>query len=177
MESQPTHLRSLAQIDLFIELTKHADPISETTLVRSALTNVDNTGLFHGDIRDWIKLKPEDQTKKAFKMAFWRADKERRLRTPTATEAGYHHAVAAITTPIRTSTHIDLKVAPSFYCWSDGLGRNSTHTSATCSNPHPGHCTTATLANRLAGCPNIQNMRSERTVWKLPEPATPAVPC
>jgi hypothetical protein len=47
----------LAQINLCFEFAKHADPISETTLVRSAQANVDNTGLFHDDIRDWHKLK------------------------------------------------------------------------------------------------------------------------
>jgi hypothetical protein len=51
-----------AQIDRCIEFSKHADPISEITLARSAKINVDNTGLFHDDIRDWNKLKPSDQT-------------------------------------------------------------------------------------------------------------------
>jgi hypothetical protein len=157
-----------AQIDLCIEFAKHADPISETTLVRSVHTNVDNTGLFHDDIRDWDKLKPDEQTMKAFKTAFRHADKVRRLRTPSATAAGYHHAAAAIIAPAGARAPVDLTIAPSFYCWSHGLSRNSTHTSATCAKPHPGHCKTATLANRQGGCPNIQNMRSERTVWKPP---------
>jgi hypothetical protein len=165
-----------AQIDLCVDFAKHADPIGDTTLVRSVQTNVENTGLFHDDIRDWDKLPAAEQTLKAFKTTFKKADKKRRLRQPTATTAGYHQAAAATTAPPGKRPPANPLVAPSFYCWSHGLSRNATHTSATCANPYPGHCKTATLANRQGGCPNIQNMRNERTVWKRPEPATPSAP-
>jgi hypothetical protein len=158
-----------AQIDGWIEFAKHVNPISSATLLRSAHTNIKNTGLFDADIRDWNKLEPAAQAMKAFKTAFLRANKYRRLKTPSTTAAGYHHAVAVITTPVVTRRSIDLSVAPSFYCWIQGKGRNHTHTSVTCSNLHTGHCKAATLANRLGGCPNIQNMKRERTTWKGPE--------
>jgi hypothetical protein len=72
--SQPMEDR-FAHIDSCIEFAKHIDPISETTLVRSALTKVENNGLFHDEIRDWNKLKPENRTMKAFKAnerTFWK---------------------------------------------------------------------------------------------------------
>jgi hypothetical protein len=38
------------------------------------------------------------------------------------------------------------------YCWSHGLGRNSQHTSPTCTYPKEGHQTDATLDNMMEGC-------------------------
>jgi len=47
-----------------------------------------------------------------------------------------------------------------FYCWTHGLGFNSTHTNATCSNPTKGHCTTTTIKNMQSGNNTIMSNQS-----------------
>jgi hypothetical protein len=57
-----------AYIRFCVEYSKITSLISENTLVRSALTNIQNTELFNDDVCDWDKLDPAAQTMKAFKL-------------------------------------------------------------------------------------------------------------
>jgi hypothetical protein len=87
--------------DVCIEFAKHVDPISTTTLLRSDHTNKKSTGLFDA-------VDPAAHNMTAFKTAFLRADKDRRLNTPSTRAARYHHAAVVITPPVVTRTSIDL---------------------------------------------------------------------
>jgi hypothetical protein len=144
------------------------DPITNKTAVRSVLKNVEATGLFADACRDWRKRDDTDQTLAAFKIAFSAADLERKRQT-TSAAAGYHGANAArAVTPAPATSAPARPVAspapatPSYrsantprnfhYCWSHGLGRNSQHTSPTCTYPKEGHQTDATLDNMMEGC-------------------------
>lgn len=159
-----------------IEFAKLTDPISDASAVRAVLSNLENTGLFLDDLRDWDKLAPALQLLDTLESTFLRADQNRRSRTVTTSAAGYHHAAAVIPAAPTTRPPIDRHATPSFYCWSHGLGRNPAHTSTTCSNQCPGHRTEATLNNMLGGCNNIHRRQGEPTVWKSKTQANPAAP-
>jgi hypothetical protein len=63
-----------AQIRLCVQFSKITDPISNSTAVWSALTNLKNTGIFHEDFRDWDKLAPATRTMDVIETAFLRAN-------------------------------------------------------------------------------------------------------
>jgi hypothetical protein len=144
------------------------DPITNKTVVRAALKNIEATGLFTDACRDWRKKSEATQTLTAFKTDFSAADKER-LRQTTSASAGYHGANAVRAVPRAAAPSVP-SPAPSssssstpnyrpastprnfHYCWSHGLGRNSRHTSRTCAHPKEGHEQEATLDNLMGGC-------------------------
>lgn len=172
--------------DLFSQLriaqifAEDEEPIPDSFAIRSALTNLANTGLYTDAIRDWRKLPAADQTLDRFETDFAFAYDERKQHA-TTTNAGYHHAAAvtstkAPTAPTPPRSPVAPTATPSFYCWSHGLGRNPVHTSATCTNPCPGHRLDATLDNMLGGCPMVQTRRGEKTIWQRPARPAPAAP-
>jgi hypothetical protein len=91
---------------------------------------------------------------------FTRADKERN-RHLTTKQTGFANKTVE-NTPVRELNTMS-------YCWSHGLSHNTTHTSATCSFPQPGHQKEATVANMMGGCCIIKRQKGERAVYRRPE--------
>jgi hypothetical protein len=67
----------------------------------------------------------------------------------------------ATPTSVAVSTvHIgDVKM---YYCWTHGLGKSASHTSAGCANPAEGHNTNATIRNMMGGNDRIYLSRATR---------------
>ena len=150
------------------------DPISNNTLMRAALKNLEASGVFIDALRDWRKRAPNTQTYDQLKMDFNAADKERR-RQVTVREAGYANAAVqkhkqSPAPPADEQENVDpsTKAKQLYYCWSHGLGFNKTHTSATCSNKSTGHRTKATIYNMMGGCNEVHHRYGERKVFGVP---------
>jgi hypothetical protein len=78
------------------------DSITNKMAVRSALKNVEATGLFTDACRDWRKKAKAEQTLAAFKLDCNAADTERKCQEIISDTAGYHGANAVravVTTP------------------------------------------------------------------------------
>ena len=143
------------------------DPISDNTLVRSAIANLEASGVFMDALKDWRKRTVLTQTLANLKTDFNSADKERR-RLTTSREAGYANA-AVVSDDESTTSNKENTGNGLYYCWSHGLGINKNHTSTTCSNKQPGHQTKATVFNMMGGCNRIHRRYQEKTVYKAPQ--------
>jgi hypothetical protein len=155
------------------------DPISEATALRSALDNVENSGVFGEAIRDFRKQAEADKTYANFLTDFNRADAERR-RILTTKSAGYHSASTAVTTNPKTPTAGDsaafahsnnkpASISGIFYCWTHGVGFNKDHTSTTCNAPQSGHRSEATIVNMMGGNNFVRRQRGEKQVYIIPQ--------
>ncbi|CAB9516435.1 expressed unknown protein [Seminavis robusta] len=149
------------------------DIISEKTAVRSAMTNLENSGAFPRDMKEW-RLKPEaDHTWNNFKIHFTAANKER-LRTITTKEAGFHDQANKANQPqkdnpyiVRDSNGKEIMA----YCFSHGLQWDLTHTSMTCRNRHKDHNEEATVSNMCGGLNRIKRQPGEVAIFKY-QPST-----
>jgi hypothetical protein len=145
------------------------DPISEAMAVRSAVQNLENSGVFIDAIKDWRKRPEAEHTFALLKEHFNTADRER-LRLLTSSSAGYlAQALAATEIVADPAPPKPRKPMTLHYCWSHGLGPNPTHTSATCRRQITGHRTDSVLTNMLGGCNIIHRRRGERAVF-VPTP-------
>lgn len=142
------------------------DNISEAAKMRYASKAFERSGVMEEVIKDWRKQNAAQKTW-ALMPAFFRRGNKERLRTVTATQAGYNTANAA-QPPSTTATTQDNQ----YYCWTHGLGRNPNHTSQTCTNPAEGHQTAATVNNMMGGNNTIRRNRNERAVYRRPERRT-----
>lgn len=134
------------------------DNITETTAINLTLTMLETAGVLPDATRAW-RLHPLDNwTLDRFTTELTTANRER-LRQLTARMGGYHSANAAVrrqsiqpsgppTAPTENIVSGEIQL---YYCWTHGLGRGRTHTSATCANRAPGHITTATASNTQGG--------------------------
>jgi hypothetical protein len=148
---------------------KGCDPITEASAVRSAVANMEATGVFSTTCSDWRKKAAADQTLATFTTEFKFAVKEYQ-RKIKASEVGYNSANNAqvaqpppATAPSDTGQH--------FYCWSHGLSRNPNHSGATCQHPAEGHRSDATLSNMMGGNNQIRRENGETTVYRPPRRA------
>jgi hypothetical protein len=180
IETLWTHVRTCRAF-----ATAAADPISEQTAIRSVVANLEGTGLFTADIRDWNKLPAAAHTLAALMDHFNSADADRR-RLLTVHAAGFHgnallaavpaplppvpveQALVAPTVPAPTANPTVTTAKPFYYCWSHGLGPNRSHTSGTCRFPLAGHCRDATLENMKGGCDRIHRRKGDTAVWVAP---------
>lgn len=147
------------------------DPISDATTVRSAIANLNASGVFTDALKDWRKKPVADQTWANLLLHFNKEDRERR-RQLTASDAGYANAAkqsmpSAPTT--KTPSSGATMIAGMKYCWTHGL--NVSHDSRACSNPQTGHCHTATADNMQGGNCMIKRRPGERGLWKRPPKA------
>jgi hypothetical protein len=60
-------------------------------------------------------------------------------------------STAPTSNPPRPSTRVRQRGDSGIYCWTHGYRVRGTHTSATCSNPNPGHQVGATMRNQMGG--------------------------
>jgi hypothetical protein len=141
--------------------------VTDGTAVRRTLTVFENTGAFANAVEKWREKNAIDQNLANFKTHFNFQNKER-IRKLTAQTAGYHGANQANIVPASPN---DAAVAAALAataanppppavvvgdvrmccCHTHGLGKMSTHTSATCSHPGPNHEITATTSNMMGG--------------------------
>lgn len=179
------------QIHECMEFAEDDEPIMEGMAVRSALTNLENTGVFTDSIRDWRKRPKIEWTIANLEKDFTLANEER-MRLQTTRDSGYHAAAAIVTAAVVTPTDIPIAPPPAalaaaqpaptsnnknhlqYYCWSHGLGPNCKHTSATCRFPVAGHKTDSTANNMKGGCNTIHRRKGEVCEYVRPPP--PAEP-
>jgi hypothetical protein len=143
------------------------NPISDNTAVRKMLVVVEQTNLFDDTVRDWNKRPANEWTMANFKADFSHADDHRRGKQKTTSESvGFHSANATINNTTASTGTVGSTVHDFYYCWSHGLGINSTHTSATCNTKRHGHQDTATLGNMMGGNNTIIRQRGEQVVYR-----------
>lgn len=174
--------------DLFTQLEEAAAfailggaPYGDKNVLHAAYTNIEATGVFTADCRDWETKLEADKTLAHFKDFFSKADK--RLATTTSA-AGYHtaNAVTALSKPLtaadvadivnkaitqslakitakahQDTTTVSTNRAPAelSYCYSHGLSTNKRHNSLTCENRVHGHQEKATADNKMGGSDRI----------------------
>jgi hypothetical protein len=148
------------------------DPISEAAAIRSAVNNLENSGVFTDALKEWRRKPVLEQTWDNLKTAFEQADKERRRNTNTAGEMGY--ANKAANKPNTDSNKENTVPSTMYYCWSHGYGSNPNHTGKTCTNPQTGHRPEATVENMMGGCCVIKRRMGERAVYKRPQRNPPS---
>jgi hypothetical protein len=157
-------------------VAQHRDPISEALAVRSAVINLDNSGVFIDTLKEWRNIPLADRTMIRLKTLFNKANFERK-RQLTSTHAGYNANALPPPTPQALGAQQPVKTPnpnpnPStnlknlYYCWSHGLGGNPHHDSASCRQPQPGHRTDATVYNMFGGVNLIHRQRGEKTLCK-----------
>jgi hypothetical protein len=147
------------------------EPITNSTAIRLTLAVFEKIGVFASAVDKWRDKPAAEQTLPVFKTHFNFENKER-LRKLTAQTAGYHGAHLADVVPPPPSRapdtalaatppwpHPPVEIAPTiligdmkmYYCWTHGLGKSASHTSAGCENPAEGHKTNATIKNMMGG--------------------------
>ena len=129
------------------------DPISERKMIRSALANLENSGVFSHGMTKWREKDTADQTWANLLTHFAKQVKEQQHQL-TASDAGYAGAVLGDRTnavnnnaqgaagkpaPLVGAT------LPMYYCWSHGL--TTSHSSKTCNNRQPGYRDEAIVDN------------------------------
>ena len=160
-----------AQIKLCQDFaTNSAEPITDATVIRITLKNLEDSGVFTQDVRDWRKLPAANHTIANLKRHFNEADVER-IRLLSSKSAGYAHQAKALPTPNPAPS----STLPTFeYCWSHGLSLapnpRKPHTSKTCTTKLEHHCDDATLTNRMGGCNIIRKTYKDRgpIIWQNP---------
>lgn len=166
------------------------DELTDRTIIELTIAMFEKTGVFTFACDTWNRRAANHQTFANFVIHFNDENKDR-LRKLTAAQAGYHTANlaaipvtplppdvpavpaaanAAIQRPQQVITNDNVRM---YYCWSHGLGTNSKHTSATCTNPAEGHKADATVTNMQGG--NNTIMTGRRARRRLPtHPASPS---
>jgi hypothetical protein len=167
-----TRIKSVRQLAI-----DGGDPISDNTTMELTLQALREAGVYAHALQTWDDKPEQDQSYANFKTHFTLQEKNR-LRNITAKAAGFN---ATIQTP-PPGTHVippnDATAAAAdasgttrnqaytsngmalFYCWTHGLSKNPTHTSANCANKSEGHDDSATLENRMGGINRINFGRS-----------------
>lgn len=133
------------------------NPISDLTMIIAATEQLQNTGVFEADLRDWELTAEVEKTWPNFKMLFTIANTMYHNKI-TAKSAGY---AGKATTPLGSKdnnlprTNKD----PIFYCWSHGINRS--HAGCDCKYKEDGHENKATFDNMLGGCNIIKRLPKE----------------
>ena len=152
--------------------TQGGEPISDGTTIQLTLLALGKTSVHSHAIETWYDKDDTEHTWPNFLLHFNKHEKTR-LNKMTAQAAGFHGAQNAkhivpddqanAAADQQAGKSRDLFVSdgiPLFYCWTHGLSKTSQHTSKTCTNQNEGHCTEATLENRLGGVNKINFGRS-----------------
>jgi hypothetical protein len=135
--------------------TQGGETIQPGMVVREVLKVIEKSALLAMAVTDWRKRPQPEWTLENFKRDFTHANTER-IRCLTVGNTG-HSAFAATAPPtgaplIPSITTNGIKM---YYCWSHGLGTNSTHCSGTCNNKREGHIDNATAVTIQGGCARI----------------------
>jgi hypothetical protein len=122
------------------------NPITEKDTVIAAITNLQASGLFADDLKNWRNKPLADQTWSNLKEHFNQANKNR-LQLQTISNAGYTAKEEANKDKEKKTTNGEFKDWK--YCWSHGL--NKSHAGKHCTAPLEGHVKEATLNNPRDG--------------------------
>ena len=162
------------------------DAISNPTSIRYLLINLANAGGFDEAIERWDRLLPANQTLADLHTHFTDAN-QARLRAVTVRQAGFAATAAAaaarapalvapaIVAPVPLAAAAQpvpdaiVDARAYYYCWTHGLGTNSAHTSASCTNRGEGHRVDATLARRRGGSNSLSGGGRPRRPHNNPE--------
>ena len=164
------------QVDECIKFaTKGNEPIAEPIIIRSILKNLEDSGVFELDIRDWEKKPEADKTLPNLKDLFRKANEDR-MRKVTSASAGYAGTASAAAKPAtatpnssaipKAKEHAPNTPVTLCYCWSHGLQDN--HSGKLCTKKADGHKEAATAENMMGGCCIIQRRRGEKRVFIPP---------
>lgn len=98
------------------------DAISDNTLMRAALKNLENSGVFLDALKDWRKKAAAQQTYDNLKTDLTQAEKER-LRTSTSKSQGFAGNIQQQQTDNKENKDSkEINGPPGFYyCWTHGL--------------------------------------------------------
>jgi hypothetical protein len=141
------------------------DPISEHKVVRELFKVLQGSGVLDYACQKWDDKPDADKTLVLMKIHFRSYNIKRLAETATAADMNLGAAHAARQPPAppqEGSQRLE------HYCWTHGLGRDSRHTSTTCTHPAEGHQVTATLENMQGGNASIRRARGERAVYRRP---------
>ena len=162
------------------------EPIADGKAIRMLVKVFQDSAVMDDAVKDWKKKTPANQTLANLR-THMHTYNQRRLRAVSAEEAGYRtaNAVAPPTDPSTIQALIDGAVARAlaaqangsptsnainaeslYYCWTHGLGRDTSHTSSTCNSRAEGHQATATADNMMGGNNQIRRRRNERPVCR-----------
>ena len=144
------------------------EAISDGAAVRALLKAFTKSGVMAEGIKDWHKKATADQTWANMPRHFLAANKER-LRSITASQAGFSTSNSANAARNTTTTGNSTTPSTVPYCWTHGIGHNADHTSATCTTKAEGHVDTATWDNMQGGNNTIRRRRNERTIYRRPQ--------
>jgi hypothetical protein len=147
------------------------EPISDGTTIQLTLIALGKTGVHSHAVETWFDKDDAKHTWANFQLHFNKHEKTR-LKKLTAQSAGFHGAQNAMHIPDDQANAASAQQSgkpkdsyasngiPLFYCWSHGLSKSADHTSRTCHTQSEGHCTDATIDNRLGGVNKINFGRS-----------------
>jgi hypothetical protein len=139
-------------------------PINDVTVITLTLAMFEKSGLL-SHTTQMFRLRPIGEwTMDIFKAEFQLGNQER-IRQLTAGAAGYHgaHSATPVLSLVPAMAAASLSIPPAapflanvqgvklYYCWSHGLGTNSSHTSATCARKATGHIDNATVMTMQGG--------------------------
>jgi hypothetical protein len=165
-------------------------PYDDKFLLRAAYKNIEATGVFTADCRDW-NIKPDAEKTFANLRTFF-AEADLRRDTTTAS-AGFHTANVVASNAGAPVTMADIEqllkkaiaqdrktyrapntvMAPApastttapgdlTYCWTHGLSKNKKHDGYTCENKAQGHQDAATANNKMGGSERVYTDADKR---------------
>jgi hypothetical protein len=152
IESLWSHITEVRRI-----ATSVNQPIDDVATITLTLSVFRNTGLFGPSIDLWNSIAPADQTYALFVEHFTRANTTRLATLTTADVHFANNSTVHNNNPVPVINNVTPTVGITvgnkrlYYCWSHGLTTNSTHSSATCNHPKPGHDSSATAMDRKGG--------------------------
>lgn len=141
-----------SQIAHAIQYAHGHDNISDKQAVRSAEDNIQRSGLFNDEYKEWSKKPIADQTLANLTQHFNQANRIR-LMTATTANAGYSATTKPPTNDNKENTMRSDILTGWKYCWSHGV--NVTHDGNNCLYPKDNHIKPATLNNPQGGSAHI----------------------
>ena len=134
------------------------NPISEQDAVAAAVTVIQKTNLFEGDMLIWNKVTWDEWMMENVTEFFSKADDDRQCHR-TAKQAGYSANQAAVQKKELANATMKEELKPRqnkrkeiSYCWSHRFGFNPEHNSKSCKRRELGHKETATIYDLKGGC-------------------------
>jgi hypothetical protein len=160
--------------------TEGKEPIQDNTYIRALVKVFRASGVMEDAIKEWDKLKEDEQTVSALKAHFTNADRYRRETKHYMKDIMEAHAVSPSPTagsPAPTEEVADAvtltPISPAKpdkpetnlnwgYCWSHGVAK---HTSKTCQRQKDGHIPWATMQNQQGGCRLFPGERDDNSTF------------
>lgn len=155
------------------------DPITDKTIVRLTIDNLEKSGVFTQALHDWRQRPDPEHTIPNMKTAFNKANKDR-LRSLNSSTAGFAGAASTNSNkenalpPHKLSGSKPDGPSPSnpmgfHYCWTHGLFvSKDNHNSKTCRTRAPNHQENATAFNMMGGNNIIRRKSNQPAIFVAP---------